>query len=176
MWREAAAPSAVGALPGARAAPAPRRLPSAGRSGRVLCERAAEPRAGPGAAPAAGGRWRRGGPDVGVPSRAEGGAAPGGRCGFISAAGRDAWRRQGAASNRRRRGRSPPHRRPRPARPAAGPGAPALAGCCSPGTAEAGARREREPEKKAKGGGEEERGRGRERAVARGGGTRAAGS
>lgn len=37
-------------------------------------------------------------PDVGVSGRTEGGAAPGGpRCGFISGAGRDARRRQGAA-------------------------------------------------------------------------------
>lgn len=79
-----------------------------------------QPAAGPGLAA----------PDVGVPGRAEGGAAPGGRCGFISAPGCDARRRQGAASNRRRRGDSPPYRRPRPARPAAaGLGAPALAGC-----------------------------------------------
>lgn len=138
-----------------------------------------QPAAGPGLAA----------PDVGVPGRAEGGAAPGGRCGFISAPGCDARRRQGAASNRRRRGDSPPHCRPRPARPAAaGLGAPALAGCSprfprpAPATATGGHRRrprgkkEKEEEKTKGRRKEEERGGGRERVVGLGGGPRAAGS
>lgn len=71
------------------------------------------------------------GPAVGVRGCAEGGAALGGRCGFISAAGRDARRRQGAASNRRRRGPAAPS----PAQPNP-PG-------CRRGPAEAGAGGER---------------------------------
>lgn len=65
------------------------------------------------------------GPAVGVRGCAEGGAALGGRCGFISAAGRDARRRQGAASNRRRRGPAAPSpAQPSPTRPAAAGGRP----------------------------------------------------
>lgn len=65
------------------------------------------------------------GPAVRVRGCAEGGAALGGRCGFISAAGRDARRRQGAASNRRRRGPAAPSpAQPSPTRPAAAGGRP----------------------------------------------------
>lgn len=61
--------------------------------GQAACGRAAPRRAVPWVAAAAAPA-----PDVGVSGRTEGGAAPGGpRCGFISGAGRDARRRQGAA-------------------------------------------------------------------------------